>query len=68
MRSQTSSPLTLVSRALVAERLDLMEGIGEGIDDAVFIRIAGALVRKPRYSGPSQAGIARPLSSSRHAG
>jgi hypothetical protein len=52
MNSQPSSPLALVARALVTERLDLVEGVGEGIDDAVFIRIAGALVRQrraPRY-------------------
>jgi hypothetical protein len=48
MRSQSPSPLALVSRALVTERLDLVEGAGEGIDDAVYIRIAGALVRRPR--------------------
>jgi hypothetical protein len=48
MRSQQSSPLALVSRALVTERLDLVEGAGEGIDDAVYIRIAGTLVRQPR--------------------
>jgi hypothetical protein len=46
MRSQSPSPLALVSRALVTERLDLVDGAGEGIDDAVYIRIAGALVRQ----------------------
>jgi len=51
MRSQPSSPLALVSRALVSERLELVEGAGEGIDDAaVYIRIAGTLVRQPRPS------------------
>jgi len=50
MRSRPSSPLALVSRALVSERLELVEGAGEGIDDAIYIRIAGALVRQPRAS------------------
>ena len=50
MHSQPSSPLALVSRALVTDRLELVEGAGEGIDDAVYIRIAGALVRQPRPS------------------
>jgi hypothetical protein len=48
MSSQSPSPLALVSRALVTERLDLVNGAGEGVDDAVFIRIAGELVRQPR--------------------
>jgi hypothetical protein len=43
-----SSPLALVSRALVAERFDLVPGVGEGIADDVFIRIAGTLVQRPR--------------------
>ncbi len=50
MHRQSSSPLALVSRALVSERLELVEGAGEGIEDAVYIRIAGALVRQPRAS------------------
>ena len=50
MRSQPSSPLALVSRALVTERLDLVEGAGEGIDDTIYISIAGALVQQPRAS------------------
>jgi hypothetical protein len=48
MRSQQSSPLALVSRALVTDRLELVAGAGEGIDDAVYIRIAGTIVRRPR--------------------
>jgi hypothetical protein len=52
MRSHSPSPLALVSRALVAECLELVEGAGEAVDDAVYIRIAGALVRQPRASRP----------------
>ena len=48
MRTKSSSPLALVSRALVAERFDLVPGVGEGIADDVFIRIAGTLVQQPR--------------------
>jgi len=48
MHPKSSSPLALVSRALVAERLDLMPGVGTAIDDTVYIRIADTLVRQPR--------------------
>jgi hypothetical protein len=44
-----SSPLALVSRALVAERFDLVPGAGDGLGDDVFIRIAGMLVQQPRW-------------------
>jgi hypothetical protein len=49
MRQNSSSPLALVSRALVADRFDLVPGAGDGIADDVFIRIAGTLVRQPRH-------------------